>query len=426
MKEKAIAFGCGDTAEKFFSNVCETYDIVAFSDNNESLWGGTKFGLPIIPPDQIDPETAIVVMSHDYYREIIHQLNLKGCKKILVYYVDQIFDYHNKSEASGKLAFGFPQIKAKPQILQISLSGNCNIKCRYCPFHSEHSNYYEESGTTSFDVVVEMCRQLKGESFQSLHLVGNGEPLMNPKWDEYISYIVSQCNIPSITIYTNGMLLNEGNIQKLKNLDVAEKVLCVSIDGISPVDTQYWRKGSDFDVIKSNLHRVHEELGNDVFIAVPSVIVLPATLDYTDEVGVEAFLESSRQWLCEAFPFAHVGTYLAAPYPTKPIPQTQIVDASVFPQVTHCRVIFNTIAISSNGDILACPCGYIAVNKDIAVMGNVLKDNILDVWYGNSVINEIRDKFLKGEKPVQCKACYNLGGDKIRTLIRTESDDFYR
>ncbi len=48
--KKAIIFGCGNIGTGSFWKIKENYEVIAWTDNNEMLWGKYKEGLPIISP----------------------------------------------------------------------------------------------------------------------------------------------------------------------------------------------------------------------------------------------------------------------------------------------------------------------------------------------------------------------------------------
>ncbi len=74
---KIIVFGVG----RFYQNrrerlkQYEEVEIIAFSDNNETLWGGELEGIRVIPPDAIQEAVfdCILIMS-TYADEIARQL----------------------------------------------------------------------------------------------------------------------------------------------------------------------------------------------------------------------------------------------------------------------------------------------------------------------------------------------------------------
>lgn len=61
MRYRAIIFGCGLQGRYFFEKFNADFDIVAFSDNNQKIWGSELFGKPIIAPDEIELSDNMIV-----------------------------------------------------------------------------------------------------------------------------------------------------------------------------------------------------------------------------------------------------------------------------------------------------------------------------------------------------------------------------
>src|SRR5690554_1183495 len=87
MGNKVILFGAGGAGESFTNNNTQ-YEIVAFTDNNQDVWGSTLMDIPIIKP------TEIVQHSFDYViitstwadsiqEQLIHVLNIPSCKVLV-------------------------------------------------------------------------------------------------------------------------------------------------------------------------------------------------------------------------------------------------------------------------------------------------------------------------------------------------------
>lgn len=61
-----------------------------------------------------------------------------------------------------------------------------------------------------------------------------------------------------------------------------------------------------------------------------------------------------------------------------------------------------SLAVRSNGDI--CPCVYYDVK-----IGNILENNVKDIWEDSEILHEIRNKNPQG-KCVNCKFYNNCRG----------------
>lgn len=98
--DRIIIFGCGNKGEGSYEKLHGLFEIVAWTDNNSSLWGKTKFGIPILSPDEmyeVKKETdVIIIVAVIQSEDIITQLNSNG-----------IYDYYTWKEGF----FFFSEIK---------------------------------------------------------------------------------------------------------------------------------------------------------------------------------------------------------------------------------------------------------------------------------------------------------------------------
>lgn len=85
----------------------------------------------------------------------------------------------------------------------------CNQKCPYC-FASEFVNVGKNDMTfENFVKATEFILTEKDEKrLGKIGIIG-GEPLLHPQFDKFVSYLVNKKEINRITIYTNGVLLEE-------------------------------------------------------------------------------------------------------------------------------------------------------------------------------------------------------------------------
>lgn len=79
-RQKAVIFGCGAEGKYSFDKIIHDYDVVAFSDNNSSLWGTELFGIAVIPPVELQTyqETTVIVCVASEFIDIARQLETMG------------------------------------------------------------------------------------------------------------------------------------------------------------------------------------------------------------------------------------------------------------------------------------------------------------------------------------------------------------
>lgn len=85
--KNAIIYGCGQQGHDNYEYLREYFQILAYSDSNDQLWGGTTNGLTIIPPDKIASllgKDGIVVISFGKrYGDIMRWCEAQGLECVL-------------------------------------------------------------------------------------------------------------------------------------------------------------------------------------------------------------------------------------------------------------------------------------------------------------------------------------------------------
>ncbi|MDR0920011.1 MAG: glycosyltransferase [Oscillospiraceae bacterium] len=95
--KKCIIFGAGMHGNLIYYKLEKYYDIAAYSDNSEKLWGSKIHNLTVIPPQDIlqYSDVIVVVCVEDYCREIAIQLSGMGIKDIIIAPNGVMYDYQS-------------------------------------------------------------------------------------------------------------------------------------------------------------------------------------------------------------------------------------------------------------------------------------------------------------------------------------------
>jgi radical SAM protein with 4Fe4S-binding SPASM domain len=415
--QKAILWGCGTYGEQAYPIISKQYDIVALCDNNAKLWGtvpswcNSQMG-EIVPPGDIVQKygTEIVVLIFSgAYEPISAQAEQMGLTNIKVW-VPKIKNAVTFSTSQGfDLSEFFTLIKDDtPSMLKVGLSDICNIRCRYCPFQSEHKLLDFQHVNLSWESLKEIVKQVKELPFQfeSLSLSNEGEVFCNREWFEMASFLMDETKIKKIVIYTNGMLLNDENIRKLAALNYESLMLEFSIDGVCPEDTEHWRKGSKYSVIRENIIKAYNALKSkaNTQIFIGNSQIMPSDYSYyASWAEIKVQLAKNIQWLKDDFPFAGVFTRNAIPYGTK-LDDLEFGTCNNM-ACTPCTNLFSYIAIAATGDISDCPCGMRTQS-----IGNVMQGNFYDQWKNHVQMKRWRDFLVKGIKAERCMDCFAMPG----------------
>jgi len=238
---------------------------------------------------------------------------------------------------------------------------------------------------------------------RAITLQGCGETLLNPDLGEMLT--LNQCRNIDFTIVTNGTLLNERNINKLKNVSS----VTVSIDSANPERYKEIR-GAKLELVINNLKKL-KQLKKDVKLSIQAVIMeetvesLPELIALAQNVGAEQVrllhLEGFNQDLEKkhAFNFDIVKNSLQKTKELARKSKVKLETPPLHPKLRNCFEPWLSPRISLEGDIY--PCCYIYVSSEptwkeyfqgVALnvpqfqyrMGNIFQDSFDKIWNGSN------------------------------------------
>ena len=211
--KKAIIFGCGAIGTNTFLKIKEMYNVIAWSDNNEKLWGKQKEGIEIINPQNISVyiggEEVIIFVAVAESNGIVKQLYSYSLSNIYIwksgyfYYNSQTFQalrsisnvVINKSERDKCILFIVNSVEgAIREHKRASILKDAGYRvflAHLMPYLIETSrdyiNIYEQVFTImSLDELMELANN---SVFDLIH--SSSEP-------EWVSNILSKFNKPLI------------------------------------------------------------------------------------------------------------------------------------------------------------------------------------------------------------------------------------
>lgn len=86
--KRIYLFGSGNFTKKFLSQFAGDYEIAGILDNNPGKWGTEMSGIPVLPPDKLQPlapESYKVIICIKNYVPVMRQLKALGVKNYGVY-----------------------------------------------------------------------------------------------------------------------------------------------------------------------------------------------------------------------------------------------------------------------------------------------------------------------------------------------------
>ncbi len=227
--------------------------------------------------------------------------------------------------------------------IDFEINSHCNLKCSYCPTSDNGGRGKNYMPIELFCKIINDLSLIKYQGRVSPHFFG--EPLLDDRLPEMISYARSKLPNAEIVIHTNGVLLNKELYDKLINSGV-----------------------SGFLVTKhtKNLPKSCTSLVNDKYAKNGTIKI--RTLD-----GIALFNRS--------------GT-------VRPIIERKM---------TSCSYLSDEISVTYTGDIV-CTNDFHVTHS----FGNVKNKNLIDIW-DNEEFKKIRKSVFKGKFELDmCKKCVGI------------------
>lgn len=129
------------------------------------------------------------------------------------------------------------KLSVMPDVITLWASGKCNFRCKYCIQSSSMQIKKEEkfpaNKIMSWDTFLIIMEQIQefGKVLPAVVFCGIGEPLLNPRIADMISYIKQNKISEIVELVTNASLLTEEN--SLKLIEAGLDLMSVSIQGIT-------------------------------------------------------------------------------------------------------------------------------------------------------------------------------------------------
>jgi len=354
------------------------------------------------------------------------------------------------SIVSGFAEFGFNrpiQVHA-PFLVVWNFTYKCNLKCKHC---------YSESGNVSkielsTEEAMKVVDQIADFGVTSLAFSG-GEPLMRKDFFEVARHAVDAGLYVSLA--TNGTLLNEENVRKLK--EVGLHYVEVSLDGADAKTHDFFRgKTGAFDQTLQGLKNcLSEDICTCIAVTATknNLTEIPAVLEMAENMGIDRFtlfnfIPTGRgKEIVAADPSPQEREELLR-YLNKQLSEDhKIAILSTTPQLARVALqchspteedIIMPLAhmeatkISNRARALAdfiggCGAGrlYCAISPEgnvqpcvfmPLVVGNLKTEKLEDIWANSPVLGELRDRDKLKGRCSKCEFKFVCGGCRARAF----------
>jgi radical SAM protein with 4Fe4S-binding SPASM domain len=300
-----------------------------------------------------------------------------------------------------------------PLTVYIEPTNVCNFGCQMCPEtlpdYAERAGYYQAMEWLTYTDVIADIKELGG--VKSLKFYFEGEPLLNKRLPEMISYAKAQGIAERLELTTNGSLLTAPVSRALvqSGLDYVQ----VSIYSVLETDHTRITGQRRFlpELIRDRVHalvQAREEAGT-------GKPFIHAKLMWDSEEGRRAFehqysevadeisVQATHNWMGDVqyqTPLVNIGE--------APVNQKQV-----------CPFPFYMLTVKANGDVSVCCVDW----SGKLVLGNVMQQSLKQMWEGERM-KQIRLAHLSGKRDslFACRDCDALftSPDNLDSLTAKE------
>ncbi len=386
-----LIWGAGAGGEEVGRLLCghRKYKVVAFGDNNQSLWGKKKLQKPIIGLPELDHIHNLdgIVIASAYASDIAVQL--EEVVKVPIYRsIDDLMIRR----------------------VSIDISGFCNAKCKWCVTGRKnrirqdlHMHYM------TCDEFVQLYQHLYRseiiEKSTEIMLYSWGEPLLNKDYVNIVEYLAEQGQKFSVST-------NASKVQLLNRKD-AYSNCCAFIFSMPGFSQKSYDRihGFSFEQIKKNIEELSTNLRETGFVGDGSISFHVYRFN-THEIDLaQEFAESLGLRFNPYYPYFN-GNSMTEAYLEDKLEKEIVKEAEEELYLSHVDELLhkrppeyrcfleNIISIDDRGNLVLC-C---ASDEDCA---NYIWGNIFEI----SSLEEMKIKRRKILECSSCQKCRQLGID---------------
>ena len=292
--------------------------------------------------------------------------------------------------------------------VQFHITNRCNLHCLHC-YEGECSQKIDWDFLDFKKAIDKLwsCFKIWGVKGE-ISLIG-GEPTLHPHFYEMLDYLQGRGDVHGISVLTNGTLVNEKFISEIKKNNCFVQV---SIDGVNAKNHDAIRGDGNYAKTTFNVKRM-SEAGIEVSV---HYVLSKDTTPLNDE-----FFETAHDLGIQQITFSRLvplGNASYADMMSKDETRAafefiakkkkEVENRGLFVATTRplwcnmgyegkCPVAHQTITILENGDVY--PCRRLPIK-----LGNIKQDNFFEIWYTNSVLEDLRNR-----KSINtCGSCQHL------------------
>lgn len=303
---------------------------------------------------------------------------------------------------------------------------SCNAKCKHCGSSAEKKKY---EGELTTEEIKNAFKQIADDMDASKILINvtGGEPLVRKDLAEVMEYATKELGF-HWGMTTNGILLNDENINKLKKANM--ETISISIDGLEKTHDDFRGVPGSYKKIVENIKKLNE--ANFVSIIQVTTVFHKKNINQLEELYNEMLkldidswrlmsmdpigrAKENEEFLLNGQEIKQILDFIKLKSKEEKMDITYgcpsflglKYEKEVRKNYFYCRTGISIASILYNGDLFVCS-NVPRVNN--LIQGNIRTDNFKEVW--DNKYKEFRTK--NRTKCKECEECryweYCLGG----------------
>jgi radical SAM protein with 4Fe4S-binding SPASM domain len=324
-----------------------------------------------------------------------------------------------------------------PFYFQWHITDVCNLRCKHC-YQNSFSIKTELDWYGLKTVCNNIIDALRTWNKKALITLTGGEPFMKRELNQLLNYLNSTEEVKELNIISNITLLNYKIINELKKYKKLKKIK-FSLEGVTRESNDTVRGEGSFRKIIENLRLLQNNSKFEIILMFTllksNLDEIPKVFSFCKEYNLDGFILerfiplgqgklirnevlSKEDWksLVELLiDFCQVPQHIDEIKNFKAFwikfhPKTRKLMLLVAP----CTVGVDGVCIMPNGDVLPC-------RRFNYVIGNLLEDDLTNIWEHSDVLFAIRKKYnLKGK----CSVCSDQDCRGCRALAYALTNDY--
>jgi len=319
-----------------------------------------------------------------------------------------------------------------PEAIVLEIMNKCNLKCKHCRV-TYYGNVLDDVNPTFmefefFTKIVDRISPLirKAYRFQ----FSTVEPLFHKDIFKMMDYVFQYNKNIDLGILSNGMLLNERNINELMKRNVSS--ITISLDSYKKETVEAFKTNVNFDRLISNIRLLTKLCKNKievnvVFVATKANICeLAEYVSFCKSLNIDRVLVNGLQSFSPEFSHLYLYSKQGNPevqeifqraYDRAKNNDIDIEFPSLVAKPSSCG-LHSTMTIDGKGNVAPCIClarkTPFELFSETKVLGPVVWGNVFDedpllIWRSKNSV-QFRTKSKNKEVPGECSLCVDAYG----------------